>query len=110
MTDRHTYRQTDITTFIIIRYILLGNIPSKQSYGVYISQLVRYCDINSKHKHFAGDIKSMNDRFLAQGFEKKQLFLKYMEFCDKFLYKWSKFNIDIQSSDFYSPIFKFRSL
>ena len=107
----YSYDKRDDFGFEVVNYPnLLGNIPSKQSYGVYISQLVRYCDINSNYKHFASDIKSMNDRFLAQGFEKKQLFRKYMDFCDKFLYKWSKFNIDIQSSEFYSTIFKFRSL
>ena len=105
-----SYDKRNDFNFEVVNYPnLLGNIPSKQSYGVYVSQLVRYCDISCNYKYFVGDIKRMNNRFLVQGFEKKQLFRKFMGFCDKFLFKWAKFDIDIKSFKVYSSIFNFRA-
>ena len=72
-----------------------GNIPTAPSYGVFVSQLVRFCDINQSHKHFIADVRNMSAKFIAQGFDLVILREKYKDFCRKYFYKWSKYNHDI---------------
>ena len=44
----------------IVKYPdLSGNIPLKPSYGVYTSQLVKYCDINQSSSGFVSDVKDI---------------------------------------------------
>ena len=74
---------------------LTGNVPTVQSYGVYTSQLVRFCDINISHKGFRKDVAILNDSLLNQGFKKKMLQNTYDEFCNKYIFKWAKYNKDI---------------
>ena len=80
-----------------------GNIPYSTSYGVYTSQLVRYCDINLEIKSFVADVKDMTDKFICQGFITDMLKNTFRKFRDKYLYKWSKFGVDI--SDFCASLF-----
>ena len=56
---------------------LKGNVPKMQSYGVYTSQLVRFCDINVSSKGFLKDVEKMNKCLLNQGFESNLLQKKY---------------------------------
>ena len=56
-------------SFNIVKYPdLSGNITLKPSYGVYTSQLVRYCDINQSSSGFVSDVKDMTSCFLKQCF------------------------------------------
>ena len=80
-----------------------GNIPLCTSYGVYMSQLVRFCDINLEISSFIADIKDMTAKFVRQGFISDMLKSTYLKFRDMYLYKWSKFGVDI--SDFCNAIF-----
>ena len=72
-----------------------GNIPYATSYGAYMSQLVRYCDINQNIESFLVDVKVMTLELLKQGFIKDRLRNTYYKFCEKYLYKWSKYGVDI---------------
>ena len=74
-----------------------GNIPYSTSYGVYMSQLVRFCDINLEVRSFLSDVKDMTAKFIKQGFIKDMLKNTYLNFRDKYLYKWSKFGVDISN-------------
>ena len=76
---------------------LSGNIPTGGAYGVFISQLVRYCDINSSIDTFYTDVKEMADKLVKQGFLHKQLLHTFRNFSTKYLHKWSKFGVDIIS-------------
>ena len=80
-----------------------GNIPRGGSYGVYISQLVRFCDINQSVNAFINDVKCMTAKFLNQGFERQRLIDVYALFSTKYWFKWSKYGVDITS--FCSNIF-----
>ena len=82
---------------------LKGNIPTSPSYGVYMSQLVRFCDINQKHTSFISDIKTMTSKFVIQGFHMPLLKGVYLKFCYKFMFKWSKYGVDL--STFVGKIF-----
>ena len=74
---------------------LKGNIPNGPSYGVYISQLVRFCDINQDISSFITDVKNMTAIFLNQGFDKDILKETFLKFSDKNLFKWGKYGSDI---------------
>ncbi len=76
---------------------LNGNVPIKGSYGVFTSQLVRYCDINLTIDNFFKDVKDMVDKFIKQGFEKNKLLDCFLKFTLHYTYKWSKFGTDIIS-------------
>ena len=82
---------------------LSGNIPSNQSYGVYTSQIIRFCDINMTHKHFLRDIKIMTQKFSSQGFLLDKLRDKFIQFRNTYFFKWAKYNFDI--SAYISKIF-----
>ncbi len=64
--------------FEIVNYPNLpGNIPKAQSYGVFISQWVRFTIINDNSESFPKDAKNMVNKLITQGFEKQVLKTKY---------------------------------
>ena len=92
----YSYDKRNDFNFDIVNYPhLVGNIPCSASYGVYVSQLVRFCDINLEDNSFAADVKEMTAKFMKQGFDKDMLKSTFIKFKDKYLFKWSKFGIDI---------------
>ena len=99
-----SYDKRNEFNFNIANYPHLdGNIPVATSYGVYTSQLVRFCDINQGIKTFVANVKDMTAKFVRQGFLLDMLKNTYSKFHDKYLYKWSKFGKDI--SNFTGSIF-----
>ena len=91
-----SYEKRDHFNFDIYNYPNLnGNVPCKGSYGVYTSQLVRFCDINMNVKHFVKDVKTMTEKFLNQGFTCDTLKQTFMKFCEKYYHRWAKFGVDI---------------
>ena len=61
------YDKRDDFDFHIVNFpFLLSNIPSSPSYGVYISQLIRYARYCSYHHDFGYRHKLLVDRFLSQ--------------------------------------------
>ena len=102
---RHkSYDKRKEFNFEIANYPHLGgNIPYSASYGVYVSQLVRLCDINLEASSFTADVKEMTTKFAKQGFDKYTLKSTFFKFRDRYLFKWSKFGIDM--SDIAKSIF-----
>ena len=67
------YDKCDDFDFHIVNFpFLLSNIPSRPSYGVYISQLIRYARCCSYYD-FGYRHKLLVDRLLSQGYEVKRL-------------------------------------
>ena len=92
----HSYDKREDFQFAICNYPHLnGNVPLASSYGVYLSQLVRFCDINQQSKSFASDVKKMTKKFLEQGFMLKHLRRQFLKFYDKYIHKWAKYGVDI---------------
>ena len=58
---------------------LCGNIPKKQSYGVFISQIIRYCRVCSEYENFIEECRLLVRKLLSQGYKKE--IMKY--YCDK---------------------------
>ena len=91
-----SYDKRDDFPFGICNYPHLdGNVPLASSYGVFMSQLVRFCDINQQVKCFTTDVKQMASKFLKQGFMLKHLVRQFHKFCEKYIIKWSKYGVDI---------------
>ena len=72
-------------------------VPWGGAYGVFMSQLVRYCDTNSNIDSFCKDVTVMVDKLVKQGFLYENLFNTFLKFSVKYLYKWSKFGTDALS-------------
>ena len=91
-----SYDKRDDFNFEVVKYPHLhGKIPRKPSYGVFTSQVLRFCDVNGNVKNFGKDVHNMVKIFANQGFDKLKLFGHYKLFCQKYFYKWSKFGSDI---------------
>ena len=70
-----------------------GNIPKAPSYGVYTSQLVRYCYINNTYEGFVKDAKELTLKLHSQGFELNALKHKFSNFLDKYYFIWTKYGV-----------------
>ena len=82
--------------FDIVNYPdLFGNIPQNPSYGVYHSQLVRFCDLNGSIENFKRDVITLTSKFENKNFESKKLGVRFKRFCNENIVRWSKFGIDI---------------
>ena len=77
---------------------LSGNIPWRGAYGVYMSQLVRYCDINMNKNGFIKDVEVMTSKFRKQSFGKEMLKCVFLKFTIRYFYKWSKYGDNIITS------------
>ena len=60
---------------------LHGKIPREPSYGVFTSQLLRFCEVNGTINNFYKDIQDMIKIFVKQGFDKLKLMGHYKLFC-----------------------------
>ena len=86
--------------FNVINYpYACGNVPSAPTHGIFISQLIRFCHMNSSYKNYLDNCKKLNEKLVNQKFEKSRLQRKFDEFCTRHILSWSKFGIDI-------PIYK----
>ena len=64
------YDKRDGYKFKIFSYPYLdGNIPESRSYGIFISQLVRFCKVNSTFIGFRTDVNNLIVKLCNQGFE-----------------------------------------
>ena len=91
-----SYDKRDDFQFPICNYPhLTGNVPLASSYGVYLSQLVRFCDINQQWKSFISDVRKMTKKFIEQGFMLKHLRRQFIKFYEKHINKWAKYGVDI---------------
>ena len=99
--DKFTYHSYDKRldfNFDIINYPdLKSNIPYSPSYGVFNSQLVRFCDINYKFDNFYMDIKTLVSKLIKQNFDMVVLKAKFRKFYANNILRWSKFGSDINN-------------
>ena len=91
-----SYDKRNDFQFEVVKYPHLhGKIPRQPSYGVFMSQLLRFCEVNGTIKNFCNDVQKMVEIFVKQGFDNLKLLGHYNLFCQRYLYKWSKFGTDI---------------
>ena len=79
------YDKRDDFDFHIVNFpFLSSNIPSRPSYGVYISQLIRYARCCSYYDDFGYRHKLLVDRLLSQGYEVKRLRNSFKKFHGRY--------------------------
>lgn len=95
--------------FNVISYpFLSGNIPKIPSYGVYIAQLIRFCNVSSESIQKV--VMDLNSKLSKQGFIVDTLKRKFQQFASKYIHLWSKFGEDIVSENYLNSIFPPRML
>ena len=94
-----SYDKRNDFNFDVVKFPHLhGKIPRKPSYGVFTSQILRFCEVNGTIKNFFKDVQDMVKVFIKQGFDKIKLMGHYKSFCERYYYKWSKYGCDITES------------
>ena len=84
-------KRDDFDFYIVNFSFLSSNIPSGPSYGVYISQLIRYAQCCSHYEDFRYRHKCLANQFLSQGYralrlEKsvKKFYGRYQDLSEKY--------------------------
>ena len=79
------YDKRDDFDFHIVNFpFLSNNIPSGPSYGVYISQLIRYARCCSHYDDFRYRHKCLVDRLLSQGYKALRLEKSFKKFYGRY--------------------------
>ena len=79
------YDKRDDFDFHIVNFpFLFSNIPSGPSYGVYISQLIRYARCCSHYDDFRYRHKCLVDRLLSQGYKVLRLEKSFKKFYGRY--------------------------
>ena len=73
-----------------------GNIPTAPTHGIFVSQLIRFCDMNSSFKNYVVDCKKLYTKLITQKFDKCRLRRKFDSFYERHILCWSKFGMNIQ--------------
>ena len=93
------YDKRDDFDFDIVFFFpfLDGDVPPSTSYGVYISQLIRFARVSSHVADFNARNKSLTAKLLQQGYRYHKLLKTFSKF-----YRWhyelvSKFNVGLKA-------------
>ena len=101
-----SYEKRNEFNFKVVNYPnIAGNIPTPQSYGVFTSQLVRFCSVNSYCKNFLKDVRHLIITLVNQHFKVDLLKSRYSHFSCNHMSSWARYNNDIQSSHCLNTIF-----
>ena len=102
-----SYDKRNDFNFKVVNYPnIAGNIPTSQSYGVFTSQLVRFCGINSCYKNFVKDVRYLLSILVNQHFKAELLKSRFKRFACNHMFAWAKYKNDMQSSQCLNTIFE----
>lgn len=86
------YDKRDKFGFTIVNFPdLSGNIPTGQSYGVFISQLVRYARCCQKFASFRERTMNLTEKLKKQGFKFEKLCHTFTKFAKKYVHLLKKY-------------------
>ena len=94
------YDKRDEFDFNIVNFPFLdGDVPRRPSYGVYISQLIRFARVHvcSHVDDFNTRNKCLTAKFLKQGYRYHKLRKAFSKFCRRHYGLISKFNVGLKS-------------
>ena len=82
--------------FDVISFSYLdGDIPKGQSYGIFISQLIRYARINTSFSNFISDCKKLVTKLVGLYFDVAALRKRFQVFINKHFYAWGKYGVPL---------------
>ena len=96
-----------------------GDVPRSTSYGVYISQLIRFARVSSHVVDFNARNKSLTAKLLQQGFRYHKLRKTFSKFYRRHYELVSKFNVGLKTllhqglseTEFYGDlVYKFKKI
>ena len=106
--------------FDIVNFPFLdGDVPRSTSYGVFISELIRFARVCSHVADFNASYKNLTARLLQQGFRYHKLRKTFSKFYRRHYELVSKFNVglkpllhqDLSKPEFYGDlVYKFKKL
>lgn len=92
------YDKRDDFNFQIVNFPhLSGNIPKSPSYGVYISQLIRFCRCCSEVEDFHKRNLNMTNKLLKQGYRYHKLRRAFSKFYNNYNSQLFKYNCTLKS-------------
>ena len=93
-----SYDKRNDFPFQVINYPdIKGNLPVAPTYGIFTSQLIRFCEINNHVETFKQDVDLLVKKLLHQNFDMAILKNKYNQFCRDKIEDWAKFGVDISN-------------
>ena len=91
------YGKRDDFDFDIVNFPFLdGDVPRSTSYGVYISQLIRFARVPSHEADFNARNKSLTAKLLQQGYRYHKLRKTFSKFYRRYYELVSKFNVGLK--------------
>ena len=91
--DKHNDFDFDIVNFSFLD----GDVPRSTSYGVYISQLIRFARVSSHVADFNAHNKSLAPKLLQQGYRYHKLRKTFSKFYRRHYELVSKFNVGLKT-------------
>ena len=92
------YDKRDDFDFNIVNFPFLdGDVPRSTSYGVYISQLIRFARVSSHVVDFNARNKSLTARLLQQGYRYPKLRKTFSKFYRRHYELVSKFSVGLKT-------------
>ena len=92
------YDKRDDFDFDIVNFPFLdGDVPRSTSYGVYISQLIRFARVSSHVVDFNARNKSLTAKLLQQGYRYHKLRKTFFKFYRRHYELVSKFNVGLKT-------------
>ena len=92
------YDKRDDFDFDIVNFPFLdGDVPRSTSYGVYISQLIRFARVSSHEVDFNARNKSLTAKLLQQGYRYHKLRKTFSKFYRRHYELVSKFNVGLKT-------------
>ena len=92
------YDKRDDFDFDIVKFPFLdGDVPRSTSYGVYISQLIRFARVSSHVADFNARNKSSTAKLLKQGYRYHKLRKTFSKFYRRHYELVSKFNVGLKT-------------
>ena len=92
------YDKRDDFNFKIINYPSLdGDVPASPSYGVFISQLIRFARICTEVNEFCSRSRLMSEKLLKQGFKYQRLRKTFCKFFNSHNHIVSKYECSLKS-------------
>lgn len=76
------YDKRKVFNFQIINYpFLCGNVPRRQSYGVFLSQIIRFSRVCMIYQSFINECRILTSKLLRQGYRKETMKLYFNKFA-----------------------------
>ena len=92
------YEKRDDSDFDTVNFLFLdGDFPRSTSYGVYISQLIRFARVSSHVADFNARNKSLTAELLQQGYRYHKLRKTFSKFYRRHYELVSKFNVGLKT-------------